>query len=351
MILVSDIPSFCRLLGSLTRPGRREEGPPGDAAVERAGSQDQLSRAGRDESTDSGILSMFDITRLLDSIPAEERGAERVEQPAAGNAAADQSVSTFDGSFVSDAEEAVAEDDEKASESTEEEVAASVLLPEERKVLYIAKEIMTSEKVYVDVLKLLNIDFRNFVQNARRDSKSQLIPTEQFLKLFSNLPELMMLNSDLLKDFEERVQNWSRKKKVADIIVKKGPYLKLYTAYVKNYSAMISHFEECCEKWPKFKKLVREFEKFPQCRNLKLTHYLLKPVQRLPQYKLLLEDYLKHLDTASEDYDDTTTALRIVTDAADHANETIKQMVKTHRNLFTNICNMTSGNRLDKNWY
>ena len=202
------------------------------------------------------------------------------------------------------------------------------LQPAERKILYIAKEIMTSEKVYVDVLKLLNIDFRNFIQDTRRNSKSQIIPTEQFLKIFSNLPEIMMLNSELLRDFEERVQNWARIRKISDIIVKKGPYLKLYTTYVQNYSTMTTHLEDCCEKFPKFRKLVKEFEKFPQCRNLKLTHFLLKPIQRLPQYKLLLEDYLKHLDVQSPDYDDTATALTIVTEAAEHANETIKQMVR-----------------------
>ena len=90
---------------------------------------------------------------------------------------------------------------------------------------------------------------------------------------------------------------------------------------------MSLHFEECCKKYPKFGKFVKEFETFPQCRSLKLSHYLLKPVQRLPQYKMLLEDYLKHLDAAGDDYDDTTTALRIVTEAAEHANETVKQMV------------------------
>ena len=207
------------------------------------------------------------------------------------------------------------------------------LHPAERKILYIAKEIMTSEKVYVDVLKLVNIDFRNFIQDARRNSKSQIIPTEQFLKIFSNLPEIMMLNSELLRDFEERVQNWSSFRKISDIIVKKGPYLKLYTTYVQNYSSMTTHFEESCEKFPKFRKLVKEFEKFPQCRNLKLNHYLLKPIQRLPQYKLLLEDYLKYLEDCSPDYDDTTTALRIVTEAAEHANETIKQMEKFQKML------------------
>ena len=64
-----------------------------------------------------------------------------------------------------------------------------------------------------------------------------------------------------------------------------------------------------------------------------MSHYFLKPIQRLPQYKLLLEDYLRNLNTNSPDYDDTAAALTIVTQAADHANETIKQTVN-HRNSY-----------------
>ena len=71
---------------------------------------------------------------------------------------------------------------ESKSETLEEEI--QTLQPNERKVLYIAKEICTSERSYVDVLKLVNIDFKNFIQDARKNSKSQIIPTEQFLKIF-----------------------------------------------------------------------------------------------------------------------------------------------------------------------
>ena len=200
---------------------------------------------------------------------------------------------------------------------------------QERKVFYIAKEIMTSEKTYVDVLKLVNIDFRDFVQKARLESKSGILPDHDFVKLFSNLPELMMLNEDLLRDFEDRVANWDRLKKIADVIIKKGPYLKLYTVYIRDFSAMNFHFDEVCQRYPKFGKLVKEFERLPRCQNLKLKHFMLKPVQRLPQYKLLLEDYLKHLDQDSEDFDDTTLALKIVSDAAEHANNTVKQGVSS----------------------
>merc|ERR1719410_1770712 len=196
---------------------------------------------------------------------------------------------------------------------------------QEKKVYYIAKEVMTSERVYVDVLRLLNIEFRDYVQRARFESKNGIMPDQDFVKLFSNLPELMMLNEDLLRDFQERINNWDDHKKIADVIIKKGPYLKLYCVYIRDFSAMNFHFDECCNRYPKFSKLVKEFEKLPRCQNLKLKHFMLKPVQRLPQYKLLLEDYLKHLDTDSIDWDDTTLALKIVSDAAEHANNTVKQ--------------------------
>lgn len=51
---------------------------------------------------------------------------------------------------------------------------------------------------------------------------------------------------------------------------------------------------------------------------------LLKPVQRIPQYRLLLQDYLRHLREDSEDYCDTVHALEIVSEVAEHANNTMK---------------------------
>ena len=143
----------------------------------------------------------------------------------------------------------------------------------------------------------------------------------------------MFLLQDLLQDFEARIANWSAAPKIADVIVKKGPFLKLYTTYIREFSAVNYHFEDCCTKFPKFAKLVKDFEKREACRNLKLQHFMLKPVQRLPQYKLLLEDYLRHLPHDSLDFDDTTIALRIVSDAAEHANNTIRQGDKFRRML------------------
>ena len=69
--------------------------------------------------------------------------------------------------------------------------------------------------------------------------------------------------------------------------------------------------------------LSESFEARPICRSLKLKHYLLKPVQRLPQYKLLLADYVKHLENEGEDYQDSLRALHMITDLLKNANDVI----------------------------
>ena len=62
------------------------------------------------------------------------------------------------------------------------------------KAFYIANELMTSERVYVEVLRLINVDFRDFLQKARRESKNGLLPDCDYSRLFNNLPELQTLN-------------------------------------------------------------------------------------------------------------------------------------------------------------
>ncbi|XP_049846671.1 uncharacterized protein LOC126299057 isoform X1 [Schistocerca gregaria] len=192
------------------------------------------------------------------------------------------------------------------------------------KAFFIAKELMTSERVFISVLKLLNEDFRQALEMTRKQYQSQIIPDDDFCKIFNSLPQLQSLNEDLLHDLECRIENWQSSKKIADVIVRKGPFLKLYTTYIQNFGAQCSHFDECCQKYPKFFKLVRDFEALPICKKLSIKHFMLKPVQRIPQYRLLLEDYSRQLDSSSPDYEDTQRALKIVCDVADHANRSIK---------------------------
>uniref|UniRef100_A0A8C8SWY2 FYVE, RhoGEF and PH domain containing 6 n=1 Tax=Pelusios castaneus TaxID=367368 RepID=A0A8C8SWY2_9SAUR len=175
------------------------------------------------------------------------------------------------------------------------------------KVYHIAKEIMSSEKVFFLFLGKPVIEDRILNQ------------------ILYYLPQLYELNRDLLRELEERLSHWIDHQRIADIFVKKGPYLKMYSTYIKEFDKNVALLDEQCKKNPSFAAVVKDFETSPRCASLALKHYLLKPVQRIPQYRLLLTDYLKNLLEESADYKDTQGALAVVIEVANHANDIMKQ--------------------------
>lgn len=199
------------------------------------------------------------------------------------------------------------------------------------KSLLIIEEFISTEKVFIDVLKLLCKTFVSFVQKSENDIK--IIPTDDLLKIISPLPQLLSLNKKLLQDIEKRMENWNNNPKISDVIVKIGPFLKLYSTYIQNFEIQSNLLDECCQKYPKFQKCVKDFEALDICKKLTIKHYMLKPIQRIPQYRLLLESYLKYQDENSIDYDDTKLALDIVSDVANHINKSLKKDVCFYFNL------------------
>ena len=100
--------------------------------------------------------------------------------------------------------------------------------------------------------------------------------------------------------------------------------MQLYAQYLNDFDVTSKVFEDSCKNHPNFAKAVKEYESLPECGNLKLSMHMLKPVQRLPQYRLLLNDYLKHQDETSVDFNSTHEALKIVSEATQKANSQLK---------------------------
>ncbi|NXX49877.1 FGD6 protein, partial [Tricholaema leucomelas] len=192
------------------------------------------------------------------------------------------------------------------------------------KVYHIAKEIMSSEKG-LSVLSVPRQDFRDAVAHASRQLGKPVIEDRVLNQILYYLPQLYELNRDLLRELEERLSHWLEHQRIADIFVKKGPYLKMYSTYIKEFDKNLALLDEQCKKNAGFAAVVRDFEMSPRCASLALKHYLLKPVQRIPQYRLLLTDYLKNLLEESADYRDTQDALAVVIEVANHANDIMKQ--------------------------
>ena len=191
-----------------------------------------------------------------------------------------------------------------------------------------AEEIMTSEKTYVDVLKILD-KFCKGVKEAFPDIYNQGRTT-----FFSVVPTLLTLNSHLLEEFEDRIENWESRKKIADVLVAKANFLKIYSEYIKNLQHSRKLIEESIQKFPPFAKFLAEFEKHPVCQGLGVGSHMIGPIQRVPRYELLLKTYLKNQEEDSEDFEDSQKALKIVlsvADAIDHSIPAQERRMAMHR--------------------
>uniref|UniRef100_A0ABM0MPC1 FYVE, RhoGEF and PH domain-containing protein 6-like n=1 Tax=Saccoglossus kowalevskii TaxID=10224 RepID=A0ABM0MPC1_SACKO len=195
------------------------------------------------------------------------------------------------------------------------------------KAFNVAQELMTSEKVFVGILELMNLHFRSAVNAANSRASKKIISQEDLNQILYYLPQLTEINQDLLSKLQDRIEKWETCPKISDIILGLCPFLKLYsTTYIKEFDRMTSTLEEQCKKSPQFATVVKEFERSEMCGKLQLRHHMLKPIQRIPQYKLLLQDYIKYLDDDSQEYTDSKRALKLVSEIASHCNNSMKQM-------------------------
>ncbi|XP_013792801.1 protein piccolo-like, partial [Limulus polyphemus] len=90
------------------------------------------------------------------------------------------------------------------SEDIDEEERANA--KRERKLYRIAEELVTTEEKFVVALRLLNEDFRKFVNQANKLSDEPVVPEENLNQILRHLPELQKLNESLLKELQKRLE-------------------------------------------------------------------------------------------------------------------------------------------------
>ncbi|CAI2350510.1 unnamed protein product [Caenorhabditis sp. 36 PRJEB53466] len=189
-----------------------------------------------------------------------------------------------------------------------------------QKAWYAAKELVDSEQRYVDKLKLLGDTFRN------RLIKEEVVTNDKISRLLANVSSLYQFhNTHFLPQLLESIRDWHTTKRIANVVRKQAPFLKMYSEYTNNYDRASKLFEELKKK-KKFADVVKEIEKQSECEGLPLGHHLICPVQRVMRYQLLLQEYKKHLQPTDVDFDDSTVALELVLQAAAHANEMMKKL-------------------------
>ncbi|CAM9631084.1 unnamed protein product, partial [Hapterophycus canaliculatus] len=150
------------------------------------------------------------------------------------------------------------------------------------------------------------------------------IPAGAVSAIFSNAEEILAFNEQFLRDLatcDGGGVTGVRRKSIGAIFRKQPlDMFKPYSVYVKNYPQAVKRLT-ACEECAEFKAFVRACEHQEACHGLDLRAYLIQPVQRVPRYRLLLMEMLKHTRESHPDWADLNAALENVSSTAAKLNQ------------------------------
>lgn len=172
-------------------------------------------------------------------------------------------------------------------------------------------EILATERSYVADLKTAVTVFERPLRENAAQSKSPVVTDNECSAVFSNLQAVVLLNEQLLQALEDEKANSENEGLVGtigQIFVEIAPYLKMYTLYVNNHAvASETHFallEKNAKKdaMSPYAAFLKECaDKHPESvRGRQLSDILIMPIQRVPRYRLLLEELLKRSPPGDE---------------------------------------------------
>jgi hypothetical protein len=95
----------------------------------------------------------------------------------------------------------------------------------------------------------------------------------------------------------------------------------MYTTYCANQPKSIAALERLQARVPAFNDFLAKNMENEQARGLTLFGFLIKPIQRICKYPLLLKDLLKHTDEDHPDYENLRKAQVKIEAVVEYVNE------------------------------
>ncbi|XP_062980620.1 pleckstrin homology domain-containing family G member 1 [Elgaria multicarinata webbii] len=203
----------------------------------------------------------------------------------------------------------------ESKESSKNCVTSLITEPTSPKLLYVdrvVQEILETERTYVQDLKSIVKDYLDCITDQSKLS----LGTEERSALFGNIKDIYHFNSELLQDLENCENDPVA---IAECFVSKSEDFHIYTQYCTNYPRSVAVLTECMRN-KSLAKFFRERQEALQ-HSLPLGSYLLKPVQRILKYHLLLHEIENHLDKDTEGYDVVLDAIDTMQRVAWHIND------------------------------
>ncbi|KAK8739665.1 hypothetical protein OTU49_017416, partial [Cherax quadricarinatus] len=199
--------------------------------------------------------------------------------------------------------------------------------PLEQKRQSVIQEIIATEATYLKELLLVE---QAFISPMRA---SGIITEKQLDLLFANWNELILVNSYFNKALKVRRMNSSGGviTMIADVLCQQisqlTPYLRFCSIQIRGATLL----GEKCAAGGAWADLVKHCQEHPAVQGLTLTAFLLKPMQRITRYPLLIKQLLKYTPEGHPDNFNTQEALSASETLCAQVNEAVSHRDNTDK--------------------
>jgi FYVE/RhoGEF/PH domain-containing protein 3 len=128
----------------------------------------------------------------------------------------------------------------------------------------------------------------------------------------------LAVNLELKTQLENRLSKWSASNvdnQVGDIFLSLSPFLRVYSLFLSNFNTSTSIVKDLLKTNQRFAAFIKQVDGLPESRNLTLNAFLMTPVQRIPRYKMLLEDLYKKTPENHADYSNLGTSIKLIAES------------------------------------
>jgi len=158
-----------------------------------------------------------------------------------------------------------------------------------------------------------------FLSSLRRRNAKRALNTAGLSVFLQSVKQLHTLNTKLLADLTEAIRDWKDETCLGALFVDFAPLFKLYAQYTSNHARAVDTLSS-----PQFRDFIEECQAHPRAVGRTVDSLLIEPVQRVPRYRLLLNELLKATSEEHADRPALAEAVGKVDEAAQHINHIIK---------------------------
>ncbi|XP_076863824.1 rho guanine nucleotide exchange factor 10-like protein isoform X2 [Brachyhypopomus gauderio] len=184
---------------------------------------------------------------------------------------------------------------------------------------HILASIVQSERSYLESLKRILQEY----QRPLLEAEPRILSARKIRPIFFRVREIMHCHCMFQIALASRVAEWDAREKIGDLFVasfSKSMVLNIYSDYVNNFTSAMALIKRACLSRPGFLEFLKK-KQSSSADRITLYGLMVKPIQRFPQFILLLQDMLKHTQRGHVDRLPLQLALTELESLAERLNE------------------------------